>query len=669
MTDDTHDQDTGLEARSAEERRRRGGRAAPPDGWGIVPGYEDAFGAWTDVPQETRDRLVSAMGGDPGADGPPDDDPVLVIRADDRPVVPDAVSLHREDGEEVALDGGALPADLPLGYHDLELAGGGARRLIVSPGRARLPAEHVSWGWAAQLYAVWSQGSWGVGDLADLWQLARWSTSVGATTLLINPLNAVTPVTPRGASPYYPTSRRFLDPLYLRVEQIPGAETVVGLEALADQARAAGGRLIDRDAVYAAKLAALEAIWQTFDDAGQEPDFLAFLQEREDLEVFGIYCTLAEQHGSGWRRWPEELSHPDNSEVARLAEEHADRVRFHGWVQWQCEQQLARAGEEIALLGDLPIGADPAGFDAWVWQDVLAERVTVGAPPDELGPLGQNWMLPTFVPWKLRAARYEPFIALLRAAMRHVSGLRIDHVLGLFRLFWIPPDGATAEGTYVRMPTRELLDILALESHRNDCFVVGEDLGTVEEGVRDELDVRDILRYQVWWFEQDPVATWSRKALASVTTHDLPTVAGIWTGSDLDDLRAVGQEPDGTWHAELRSRIAAAAGVADDAPVDAAVVGLHREVASAPNQIVVAQLEDALAVEHRINVPGTDTPDRPENWAQPLPESLEGLSVHPTVDAVAAAMVAGRAASAGSALPPVATASTGPTTAAVPPGV
>jgi len=643
----SHDRPAGdppVEPRSDEERRRRDGRAAPPDGWGVVPGYEDAFGAWTEVPRATRDQLVVAMGGDPQAEGPPTDDPVLVIRAGEQPEVPAAITLHREDGEVVALAGGRLPADIPLGYHDLELQDGGTRRLIVSPGQALLPAGDGSWGWSAQLYAVWSQGSWGIGDLADLWQLARWATSVGAGTLLINPLNAVTPVTPRGTSPYYPTSRRFLDPLYLRVEQIPGAETVVGLDALADQARVAGGDLIDRDAVYAAKLAAVEGIWAAADGAGQEPDFLAFLAEREDLEAFGTYCTLAEQLGTGWSDWPEGFSHPDGAEVARFAEEHADRVRFHCWLQWQCEQQLSRAGEEIALLGDQPIGADPDGFDAWVWQDVLADGVTVGAPPDQLGPQGQNWMLPAFVPWKLRAARYEPFIALLRAAMRSVSGLRIDHVLGLFRLFWIPPGRSAADGTYVRMPARELLDILALESHRNRCFVVGEDLGTVEGGVRDELDTRDILRYQVWWFEEDPVATWSPKALASVTTHDLPTVAGIWTGADVDELRAIGQEPDGEWHAQLRTRIAAAADVAADAPVEAAIVGLHREVASAPNRIVVAQLDDALAVERRINVPGTDTPERPANWSQLLPVPLEDLAVHPTVDAVAAAMVAGRAA-------------------------
>jgi 4-alpha-glucanotransferase len=303
---------------------------------------------------------------------------------------------------------------------------------------------------------------------------------------------------------------------------------------------------------------------------------------------------------------------------------------------------LRRASEPIGMLGDLPIGADPDGFDSWDWQDVIADGVTVGAPPDELGPHGQNWMLPAFVPWKLRAAGYEPFIALLRAAMRRVDGLRIDHVLGLFRMFWVPPGGPAADGTYVRMPARELLDILALESHRNATFVVGEDLGTVEEGVRDELDARDILRYQVWWFEEDPLESWSPKALASVTTHDLPTVAGVWDGTDEADLREIGQDPDGTWHADLRRRIAVAADVDVDAPAPAAIVGLHREVARAPDRIVVAQLDDAVASPHRINVPGTDRTVRPANWSRPLPVSVAELATHPTVMAVTDAIRQGR---------------------------
>jgi 4-alpha-glucanotransferase len=630
-----------MDPRSEEERRRRGGRAAPPDGWGIVPAYEDAFGNWTEVPAETRDRLVVAMGGDPAADGPPTTgDEVLVVRTGDTPEIADAVEIALEDGEVVAVDG-RLPPDLPPGYHDLRLRGrADPGRLIVGPGAARLPPPDVHWGWAAQVYALRSAASWGIGDLGDLRALADWSASVGAGTLLINPLNASSPTHPRVTSPYYPTSRRFLDPLYLRVDDLPGAVEVAGLEGLADAARRGGGELIDRDAVWSAKREAFERIWREVPAVRDDPAFVDRLRSADpSLRRFAAYCALAERYGPAWRGWPTGHAHPDDVEVVRFTADNDDRVRFHLWLQWQCEVQLTRASEPVALLGDLPIGADPDGFDAWEWQAVLADGVSVGAPPDELGPHGQNWMLPAFVPWKLRAARFEPFVTLLRAAMRHVAGLRIDHVLGLFRMFWIPADGHASDGTYVRMPAGELLDILALESLRNDTFVVGEDLGTVEEGVRDTLDERDILRYQVWWFEEDPLETWSPKALASVSTHDLPTVAGVWTGADEEELRTIGQAPDGAWHAGLRRRIAAAGGVDEDASVEDAIVGLHRHVARAPNRIVVAQLDDALAVRNRINVPGTE---RPENWSRPLPVPVEDLPAAPTVQAVVAAMRDGR---------------------------
>ncbi len=629
----------------AAERARRGGRSAEPDAWGIVTAYEDAFGTWTEVPDATHAALVTAMGGAPGDDAPPEVDDVVVLRAGEGIAVPGARRLRLEDGTTREV-GGDLPADLPLGYHDLEVEGrDGDVRVIVSPGRCHLPDDLVAWGWATQLYAVRSARSWGIGDLDDLRALAAWSATVGAGTLLLNPLDAVTPVSPRETSPYYPTSRRFLDPLYLAVEQVPGVDTLDDTDALVAAGRAlTRDAPIDRDEVAAHKLAVLGRVWSEVDDVRDDPGLAAFVAARgAELTTFATFCALAEQHGSGWRSWPAEHQHPDGPAVAAFAEAHADRIRFHVWLQHLCDQQLARAGAELPLLGDLPIGADPDGADAWAWQDVLAEGVTVGAPPDELGPQGQNWTLPAFVPWKLRQARYEPFVATVRAALRHVGGLRIDHVLGLFRLFWIPPGGTAAEGAYVQMPSRELLDILALESVRASAFVVGEDLGTVGEGVREELHARDLLRYQVFWFEQDPVDRWATEALASVSTHDLPTVAGVWTGRDAAMQRELGQEPDTDWHEQLRGRIRDATGLPEDASVEEVTVALHGHVAAGPNRLVLAQLDDALAVDDRPNVPGTDRRQRPANWSLPLPVPLEDLADHPTVTAVADAMTAGRA--------------------------
>lgn len=628
----------------AEERGRRGGRSAEPDAWGIVPAYEDAFGAWTEVPASTREALVAAMGGGPDDVRPPEVDDVRVVRAGAAEPLPGARRIQLEDGTERLLDD-VLPADLPLGYHDLELADrDGPLRLIVSPGRCHLPDDLHAWGWAVQLYALRSAGSWGIGDLADLRALAAWSGSVGAGTVLLNPLDAVTPVAPRETSPYYPTSRRFLDPLYLAVEEVPGVAALADRDELVRAGRALTTTdPIDRDQVAGHKLHVLEQVWRTVEGVQDDPGFVAFERERgEELTTFATFCALAETHGSGWRRWPTEHRHPDSPAVTAFARRERDRVRFHAWLQHLCDEQLARAGRELPLLGDLPIGADPDGADAWAWQDVLAPGVTVGAPPDELGPQGQNWTLPAFVPWKLRAARYEPFVAIVRAALRHVGGLRIDHVLGLFRLFWIPPGGSAAEGAYVQMPSRELLDILALESVRAGAFIVGEDLGTVGEGVREELDARDLLRYQVFWFEQDPIDAWTAKALASVTTHDLPTVAGLWGGADARMQRELGQEPDTDWHEELRARIRAATGVASDATVEEVVVALHAHLAAAPNRLVLAQLDDALAVADRPNVPGTDRVARPANWSLPLPVRVEELADHATVRAVADAMTTAR---------------------------
>ncbi|MBW3619430.1 MAG: 4-alpha-glucanotransferase [Actinobacteria bacterium] len=616
-----------------------GGAAAAPDAWGIVSGYEDAFGEWTDVPVETRDALVAAMGGDPAADGPPASDAVHVVRAGEPVDVAGAVRVELEEGGGRDLDG-HVPGDLPLGYHDLEVRGeDDPRRLIVSPGTCHLPDDLRTWGWAAQLYAVRSDDSWGIGDLGDLRRLAAWSARLGAGTLLINPLAAVDPLTPRETSPYYPTSRRFLDPVYARIAEVPGAAHADLGDLPARAAELNEVREIDRDEVAAIKLAALERCYAEV-SGGLDADagYRRFLDERgPDLDRFAIHQTLTELHGDRWRSWPEGLQAPSSPGVHRVAADRVDRVRFHRWVQFVLDDQLRRAGEPLALLGDLPIGSDPDGADAWMWQDVLAEGVTVGAPPDMLGPQGQDWSLPAFVPWKLRAARYQPFVDTLRSAFRHVGGLRIDHVLGLFRMFWIPPGGTAADGAYVRQHTRELLDILALESHRAGAFVVGEDLGTVEAGVREELAARRILRYQVWWFEEDPIDEWARDALASVTTHDLPTVAGVWTGEDARMQRGVGLDPDLAWHDELRTRIRRAAGVPRDAAVRDVVVALHERLARAPDRLVVTQLEDALGLHDRPNVPGT-TRDVRANWSLALPVLLEELEEHPTVAAVASAL-------------------------------
>jgi 4-alpha-glucanotransferase len=258
-----------------------------------------------------------------------------------------------------------------------------------------------------------------------------------------------------------------------------------------------------------------------------------------------------------------------------------------------------------------------------MWQDVYAQGFTVGAPPDEFNTLGQNWGLPPWDPWRLADAEFAPFVQTVRAGLRHSGGLRFDHVMGLFRLYWIPPGRPAYEGAYVRYPWAELLDILAIESHRSGAFVVGEDLGTVEEFVRPELAARGLLSYRLLWFEPEWPDHWPEQTFAAVSTHDLPTVAGLWTGSDLAAQRRLGQSPNEDGVNAIRHQLAERAGLSEDADLDTVVAGAYRLLATSPSAVITATLDDAFAVEERPNMPGTI--DEWPNWCLALPAPIEEL--------------------------------------------
>ena len=603
---------------------------------GIWTSYYDAFGNHYQLSEEAAAQLVAAMDLAPGQPVPDGRDAVVVTGPYRGEWVP-AGELELEDGTRLRVDG-PLPAELPLGYHRLHRDDGVTTTVISSPGIAPAHPERI-WGWSLQLYSVRSQRSWGVGDLDDLRRLAAWSTDQGARALLVNPVDAVVNEEEREDSPYFPSSRRFRDPLYLAVDLVPGVEQLGAdeLARLAALARGDGER-IDRRRVVAAKVDAMEQLWELRGRDEQDPGFVAFVAEQgEALQRFATFETLSELHGGGFRRWPEELRDPRGAAVTAAAEEHADRLRFHTWLQWLLDEQLRVAGAAAPLLRDLPIGVDPEGADAWEWQDVFATDTTVGAPPDELGPDGQDWLVPAFVPWKLRQVAYRPFIETLRSAFRHAAALRIDHVLGLYRLFWIPPAGPRS-GTYVNQDRGALLDILALEAHRAGAYVVGEDLGTVMDGVRDDLVGRGMLRYRVLWFEQQEPAHWDRRGLGSISTHDLPSIGGLWSRAEVDVLREVGAHVDVERIERMRGDLARRAGLAWEASVEDACVAAARLLGRAGCDVVVAQLEDALGTTHRINVPGTDSEQRPDNWRLPLPVLLDDLPSHPTVQRVVAAL-------------------------------
>ena len=594
---------------------RDAGRAAAwGPAWGIAPGYEDVDHQWHDAPPASVAAVLDAMGADgPAPPGLGDDNPVWVVRAGEQVTAAGPWELTLEDGT-VLTGTDVLPHDLPLGYHDLGRArGGGADapiRLIVSPGRCHLPPHARAWAFAVQLYALRSEASWGSGDLADLAALGEWAAAIGAGALLVSPLHAVLPGLPQQPSPYFPSSRCFRNPLYLRVDDA----------GLRDDGRSLNtSRRIHRDAAYELKIEALEQRWADF--AG-DAAFDAFRRDRgEVLRGFATFNALSEMHGRPWTRWRAALQHPSSPAVAEFAAEFGERIRFHEWVQWLLDVQVAAASAPIGLVHDLAIGVDPGGADAWLWQDTFALGMRVGAPPDDFNAAGQDWGVPPFDPWRLRLARFEPFVQTVRAGLRGAAGLRIDHVMGLFRLFWIPPGCGPDQGVYVRYPWQELLDIVALESVRAGAFVVGEDLGTVEPGVRAELAHRGALSYRVLWFEDDPPACWPADAVAAVTTHDLPTVAGVWTGLDSPDA--------------LRARLVARTGVDPDAPVDEVVTASYRALAAAPCSLLVASLEDVLGVRERPNHPGDS--ERP-NWSLALPMPLESIATDPRPAAVAAVL-------------------------------
>ncbi|HET9878932.1 MAG TPA: 4-alpha-glucanotransferase [Candidatus Limnocylindria bacterium] len=593
--------------------------------WGVAGSYRDARDRPRRISRRAQAALLAAMGAEPGAVPPPSS---VTVGAPGQPL-PRPGELRLEDGTALGqVD--ALPADLPFGYHDLD-----GQLLLIAPPRCHLPRGLRTWGWAVQLYAARSAGSWGHGDLADLRLVAQTAQAQGAGFVLVSPTWAPAPgAAEPEPSPYFPSSRRFASPLYLRVEEVPGAEALgTDLVRLSAAGRALNGsRRIDRAAVAELKSRALTGIWEASGRPGLPAGFRA--AAGNGLRRWATFATLSEELGADWRRWPAAYRDPAARGVAEFARGHVARVAFHEWVQWALDLQRERAGATTRIVTDLPIGTDPAGFDAWEWQADLATGVSLGVPPDRFNAAGQDWGLPAIGPHRLRAARYRPFIETLRAALRHAGGLRIDHVLGLFRQWWVPAGAGPTEGGYVRFPSDELLAICAIESHRARALIIGEDLGTVPRGVRSRLARANVLSTRLLYFERRPPATYPRRALAAVTTHDLPTVRGVWTGADLAAQAAAGLDPDVEGMALLRRRLADAAGVPAAADPADVVLGAHAALAASPAALVVATLEDALLVAERPNDPRTTD----GNWSRALPSPIETLRTDAFVARLAAAL-------------------------------
>jgi 4-alpha-glucanotransferase len=541
--------------------------------------------------------------------------------------------LVEADGDRRPVDG-EVTADVPPGWYRVE-GSGTARFVVVTPPAPERPDP--TWGWMVQLYALHSGGSWGVGDLGDLRELVtRSARDLGAGAVLCNPLHAVTPAGRIQPSPYSPSSRRHTNPVYLRV-----TETKAYLEA-DDATKAAVDalkpdrepELIAYDEVWDAKIKALELLKPSQKQAGDD---------------FAVYCALAEVHGADYREWPEELRHPDNPAVQAQAD--PERVSFHAWLQQLCDQQLETArqaaeGMAVGIVHDLPVGVDPGGADAWALQDVLATGVTVGAPPDAFNQQGQNWSLPPWHPRKLAEAGYQPYRELLQAVFRHSQGLRIDHIAGLWRLWWIP-GGDARKGTYVRYDADAMTGILALEAHRAGAVVIGEDLGTVEPAVTETLHANNMLSSAVLWFERDdngnllPQQDWPQEATASISTHDLPTAAGFLRSEHVRvraELGVLAGDVDAEYAnaAKERRELLKVLHENESTAEEDVIVAMHALLAGTPCRLVLASPYDVIGETRQPNLPGTVS-EYP-NWRIPFPVDLAAFMADPRVSRAVSTM-------------------------------
>lgn len=697
---------------------------------GIVTRHVDAFGIVHEPDEEMLSRLIAAFGlpADPqqAADalaeesraGPFGLSPVHIVAQEDPapalhlqpPPETAAVEWHcrLEDGNQCSghSDGPnlRLPGGLPLGYHRLGVAGDGRATeigLVVAPPACHLPEALQpgarSWGLATQLYGLRSARDWGIGDFADLASLCRGAAPLGAAAIGVNPLHALFAAEPRHFSPYSPSSRAWLNYLYIDVTAAPGFADDAAAQALAPAVAVAAARdaeLVDYAAVAAVKRPVLEALFERFRlrelavGSALGVDCRAFQREGgAALEEFAVFEALHEhflQAGGpfSWHRWPEAMRRPRSPEVAEFARAHAERVEFFKFLQWIADRQLGHAaaagrgaGLAIGLYRDLAIGVNPHGAEAWADHELVVPGAAIGAPPDPLSRAGQNWGLAPINPLALRRRGFAPLIAALRANMRHAGVLRIDHVMGLQRLYWIPSGSPATAGAYVTYPLREMLRLVALESRRNGCAVIGEDLGTVPEGFREAMQAASVLSYRIFAFERRGDGSFTAPgeypplAAASAATHDLATLKGFWLGRDIAWRRQLGIYPDAAAEAtetgerrrdrHLLLEALAREGLLpperfgdflspDGEPAYSHELGeaILAYLGRARARLMLVQIEDVAGEGEQANLPGTT--DGHPNWRRRLSSRLENLLAGPDMARIAALVATARREAAGS---------------------
>ncbi|MBD0305934.1 MAG: 4-alpha-glucanotransferase, partial [Nitrospiraceae bacterium] len=601
-----------------------------------------------------------------------------------------------------------LPAISDIGYYTLTAVGStastcveGTLRIILAPARCYEPAEllHDSrlWGLSVQLYALRSSTNWGVGDFGDLAEWLEWAAKdLGAGMVGLNPMHALKNSHPYHISPYSPDSRLYVNTLYLDMQKIPDlsecveAQQMVADESFRSRVEALREReTVDYEGVYEAKLKILEALFASFQQRhcrvngpSLQPRtkrgraFARYVRkEGEPLALFALFQAISETmrrespSASVWQDWPEPYRHPDSPAVKAYRESNRVRIRFHQYLQWIAAEQLQRVsrlaaehGMPIGLYHDLALGSDRTGSDAWMFQDVLALGVACGAPPDAFAPEGQNWGLPPPIPHRLRADGYRMFIELLRKNMAHGGALRLDHVMALFRLFWVPCGLPASAGTYVRYPWEDLLGILALESVLRQAVVVGEDLGTVPDLVREKLAASRVLSYRVFYFERSQNGEWKapgdypKEALAVISTHDLPPLAGYWAAQDIELRWKLGLYSDeAAYRAAVDERRREKTQILEALRREGLLLedsvelgadssewtpelsrAVHCYVARTPACLMLVGLEDLIGHRTQINLPGTL--DSYPNWSLKFPVTLDALQIDPRPRQLAAAL-------------------------------
>jgi 4-alpha-glucanotransferase len=659
---------------------------------GVATEYDDQAGRPVQVADAAVIRILAALGVDASAPGTVAAALTADAEARRRQLAPRFVSvrhgeprrvnlrpagdlrarLQLEGGEAVDLSvttrgsaAGIILDDVPVGWHTLVVTAADEVAEVPVCVAPPLAAGERAWGWMTQLYALRSASSWGVGDLRDLTSLTTWTADHGGGIVLVNPLHAVAPGLPVQPSPYYPASRRWTNPLYLRVEDTAAyAAAPVEVRAQVESLRRRtdnGADRIDRDTSWAAKLEALALV----------APYAAPVVIEGQLLDFATWCALTEVHGRDWREWPESLRRPDAPAVEAARAGLEARIRFHGWLQHECDRALQAvqqaatdAGMSVGIVHDLAVGTDPAGADAWALQDALALGAHIGAPPDGFSQQGQDWGMPPWHPRRLEELGYAPLRDLVRGLLRHAGGVRIDHILGMFRAWWVPAGGSARDGTFVHYDADAMLAVIALEAHRAGAVVVGEDLGTVPRYVPDTLAAGGVLGSAVLWFEREdptdagpgvrrPIEQWREPAMASVTTHDLPTALGYLRGEHVRVRAELGLLDDPvrerrSWQADRAELIGwlIDAGLVDAYAREPDLLrAMHLALVRTPSRLVMAALGDAVGDLRQPNLPGTT--DAYPNWRLPVadtdgrPLRLDELLADERVQRLAADLTSG----------------------------